>query len=370
MFQQLKVVPLWLRIWLIFPLACLNGGLLLALFEKLQPLSSLLISAIILAFLLNFPIHFLQQRGFNRPLSIGLVFACALLLLVLLSLTLVPLIVEELSRLVTNLPGLIDSGTLQLQSFQEWAIAQQFPGSLSSLMEKSIAQLSELLQATSNQLLNFVLRTINSVINVFILVVLTIFMVLGGDDAWEGLFSWLPSPWSLPLQNSIRRTFRGYFAAQALLAGIVSIAQTIVFLILGVPYAVLFGVSIGIATLIPYASTLVVFVVSILVALDNFGLGLKVLGVAITVGLINDNVISPRIMGHSIGLNPIWLIVSLFLGGKFAGILGLVIAVPVASVVKQMTDAIRVSSDANTGSNKADLEKLQFSNDLKAQADR
>jgi predicted PurR-regulated permease PerM len=346
MLQQLNKFPLWLKLWLIFPLACLNGWLVLLLFDRLQPLSSLLIAAIILAFLLKFPIYFLQQRGLNRALSISLVFVVAILLLGLLSLTLVPLIVEELSGLVTNIPQLIDSGKLQLQTFQEWVIAQQFPGNISTLAERMIAQLSQLLQATSNQLLNFILRTINSLINVFVLVVLTIFMVLGGDDAWKGLFSWLPSTWSLPLQTSIQRTFRGYFAAQALLAGILSIEQTIVFLILGVPYAVLFGVSIGIATLIPYASTLVVMIVSVVVALGNFGLGLKVLGVAITVGFINDNVISPRIMGHSIGLNPIWLIVSLFLGGKVAGILGLVIAVPIASVIKQMTDIVRTSSES------------------------
>jgi predicted PurR-regulated permease PerM len=345
MFQPLKEFPLWLRFWLIFPLGCLNGWLALTLFERLQPLSSLLIASIILAYLLNFPIQFLQERGLKRGVAISFAFVVALLFFAGLSLILVPILVEELKGLVANLPGLIDSGTQQLQTFQEWAINQQFPANVSDLAERAISQISRILQVTSSQLLNFILTAINSVINIFLVVVLTIFMVLGGDSAWKGLFSWLPSAWSLPLQTSIQRTFRGYFASQSLLAGIVSLAQTIIFLSLGVPYAVLFGVGIGISTLIPYASTLVVIMVSVLVALDNFGLGLKVLGAAILVGLINDNVIAPRILGHSIGLNPIWLIISLFLGGKVAGILGLVIAVPVASVVKQMADIMRSASN-------------------------
>ncbi|NJM67333.1 MAG: AI-2E family transporter [Acaryochloris sp. RU_4_1] len=336
----------WLRPWLIFPLGYLNGWLVLLLFNRLQPLSSLLITAIVLAFLLNLPIQLLQQRGLNRGAAIGLVFIVTLSCLALLSLVLVPLIIEELSELVTNLPGLIDSGSQQLQAFQAWAIAQQFPGNLSNLAERGIGQLSQLLQATSSQLLYVILGTISRAINILLLIVLTIFIVLGGENAWDGLFSWVPSPWSLPLQNSIQSTFRGYFASQALLAGILSIAQTIVFLLLDVPYAVLYGVSIGVAILIPYASTLMIIIVSVLVALDNFSLGLKVFGVAIMVSFLNDNLLSPRIMSHSIGLNPIWLIVSLFLGGKTAGILGLVIAVPIASVVKQMADIRRLSSES------------------------
>ncbi len=341
MLQQLKEIPIWVRGLLIFPLGCLNGWLVLLLFDRFQPLSSLLVTASILAFLLNFPIQFLQRRGLNRSMAIGLVSILSLLILALLSLILVPLIIEELSELVNNLPGLIESGTQQLQALQAWAIAQQFPGNISDLVERVIGQLSRVLQATSSQLLSILLGTISKVINIFILIILTVFMVLGGETAWKGLFSWLPVEWRMPLQNSIRRTFRGYFAAQALLAGILSIAQTLLFVALGVPYAVLYGVSIGIATLIPYASTLVILIVSVLVTLDNVSLGLKVLVGAIAVSFINDNVLSPRIMGQSIGLNPIWLIISLFLGGKAAGILGLVIAVPIASVVKQMGDAMR-----------------------------
>lgn len=117
MLHLLKEFPLWLRLWVIFPLGCLNGWLVLILFDQLQPLSSLLITAIILAFLLNFPIQFLQQRGLKRGVAIGLVSIVALLFLALLSLILVPLMIEELSGLVTNLPGLIDSGTRQLTLF-------------------------------------------------------------------------------------------------------------------------------------------------------------------------------------------------------------------------------------------------------------
>lgn len=66
MLQGLNAIPLWLRLGLIFILAFLNGWLELLLLSYLQPLTSLLVTAIILAFLLNFPIHILQKRGIQR----------------------------------------------------------------------------------------------------------------------------------------------------------------------------------------------------------------------------------------------------------------------------------------------------------------
>lgn len=339
--EWLKRLPLWLRVWLVFPLTFLNGWLLLLLFNYFQPLTSLLVAAVILAFLLNFPIEFLQKQGMPKGWSIGIVLVATLLLVGFLGVTLVPLIVEQLSGLVASLPELIESGTQQLQALQQWAIAQRLPISLGGVTEQAIARLSSLLQAVSSQLLNVILSAINSLVNIFLLFVLTIFMVFNGKNAWKGIFSWLPSSWSSPLQESVQQTFQDYFVAQASLAGILSTAQTIIFLILGVPYAVLFGISIGLTTLVPYASGITIILVSGLVALQDFSLGLRVLIAAIVVGQVNDNVLAPRLVAGSIGLNPIWLIVALFVGSKIAGVLGLLVAVPIASVIKQTADAMR-----------------------------
>jgi predicted PurR-regulated permease PerM len=70
-------------------------------------------------------------------------------------------------------------------------------------------------------------------------------------------------------------------------------------------------------------------------------LGLKVLLAAIVIGQINDNIIAPRLVGNMTGLNPVWIIISLFIGGKLGGVLGLLIAVPCASVVKIVVDTLR-----------------------------
>jgi predicted PurR-regulated permease PerM len=341
MIESLKKFPVWLRLALIFPLICLNFWLLILVISYLEPLSSILIAAALFAFLLDFPIRFLQNQGINRGWAIGIVFLFTLIILGILAFILVPLIVGQLSELVVNLPGWVKSGTEQLQNFQQSTLAQKYAPQFEEILTQITNKLSNALQSLSSQLLNFIISTISSLVSIILLLVLTVFLVIVGENIWRGIFSWFPSPWDVQLRTSIRKTFTTYFATQAILAGILSVLQTIVFLLLGAPYPSLFGLSIGVATLIPYASAVAIILVSILIALEDFTLGVKVLISAILVGQINDQIIAPRLMGGMTGLNPVWLIIALFIGGKLGGILGLLVAVPIASIIKSTTDAMR-----------------------------
>lgn len=337
-------LPYWLRLGIIFPVAFLNGWLLFLLMSYLEPLVSIFVTATLLAFLLDFPIRLLEQRGISRVWSVTLVFLISLVGLAILSLILIPLIVQQLSELISVLPQWIETGSENIDNLRQWAIAQNLPLNLNEFVAQTAEKLTNIVQSLSSQALNFILGTIGSLFNILFVLVLTVFLVFTGKSLWDGIFSWLPPPWNVQLPDLIRDKFEKYFASQAILAGILSVSQTLVFAILQVPYAVLFGVTIGVTTLIPYASALTIILISIILSLQNWVLGVKVLVAAIIVGQINDQLIAPRLMGGLTGLNPVWLIIALFIGGKFAGILGLLIAVPFASVIKNFTDSLRISS--------------------------
>jgi predicted PurR-regulated permease PerM len=362
MIDVFNQLPRWLRLGLIFPLFFLNGWLFFQLIGYLEPLVSIFITASLLAFLLEVPIKLLQRNRVGRVAAVTIVFLVALLIFILLGLILVPQIVEQLSSLVNNIPSFIESGNEQLQNLQRLDKTQKY----AAYIRESISQLSErlatLLQNLSTQLLSFVVGTIGSLLNIFFVIVLTVFLVLYGERIWNGIYSWIPAPWNRTLRENFRQTFETYFAGQTILAGILSVAQTFVFVVLNVDYALLFGVAIGITTLIPFASAFMIIGISLLIISQNFWLGLKVLIVTVIVGQINDNVIAPRLMGGMIGLNPVWIILSLFIGGKVAGILGLLIAVPLASVIKNTTDSLRVYyAEKNQGITKK--EKINSTSD-------
>lgn len=341
MLRSIQKLPRWVQLGLAFPLAFLNGWLFYQLIGSVEPLFSIFVAASLLAFLLDLPIRLLEQRGVSRGWATVLVFFAALLILSLLGLILIPLIVQQLSEFITILPKWLESSSQQLQNLQQWAVTQRLSVDIKGILTQTAEKISNLLQSFSSQLLNFVLSTIGSIVNIIIILVLAVFLTLTGESVWEGIFSWFSPPWNRQLPENIRQTFESYFASQAILAGMLSAAQTVVFLVLQVPYAVLFGVTIGMTTLIPYASAFTIIVISLLLMLQDFGLGIKVLVTAILVGQINDNVVAPRLMGGMTGLNPVWLIIALFIGGKALGILGLLIAVPIASIIKTTTDYLR-----------------------------
>ncbi len=330
-----------LRLSLSFTLFFLNGWLLFILIGYLEPLVTILTTATLFAFFLNFPIRLLEQRGLKRGWATALVFLFALIIIAVLALILIPIINTQLTEFLKNLPQWLDSGNEQLNYLKKWAISQQLPIDVQQVVTQLADKFSSLLNSLGNQVLEVVTGTIGTILNILFVLVLTIFLVLTGEDIWRGILSWIPTPWDERIQVSVKQTFEKYFATQAILAIILSVAQTIVFAILQIPYALLFGFTIGLTTLIPYASALTILIISAFLMFQNFQLGLTALILTIIVGQINDNILAPKLMGGMTGLNPFWIIIALFIGGKVAGILGLLIAVPLASVLKTNIDILR-----------------------------
>lgn len=345
MLQSITKLPLpRLVSWgLLFPIIFLNGWLLLVLAQELQPLLSILIAATLLAFLLDYPIRFLMGRGVSRGIAIGLVLLLFLLLLVVLGLFLIPLILKQANELLTKLPEWIKSGQQQLISLEDWAIAQQLPIDLSTAINQLVARLTTGLRALTSQAFSIVFGAIGSVVNVFLTLVFTIFLVLRGEKLWAGILGWFPAQWNLLIRESLPENFERYIAGQVTMATIVGLVQTTTLVILRVPLPQLFGIGIGVATLIPFGGTVTIITVCLLLALQNFWLGFKVLLVAISINWAIENILAPRIVGELTGLNPVWMLISLDLGLKLGGTLGLVIAVPIASFIKATVDTIRAS---------------------------
>ncbi len=343
MLKTLNKLPRIFTVGLVFPVLFLNAWLLLLLAQWMQPLASTLIAATLISFLLDYPIRFLQQRGVQRSIAVGLVFLLFLVLLGVLVFFLAPLILRQANELIVRLPDWLKSGQQQLKSFEAWAIAQQLPIDVSTTLNQQIERLTSILRSLTSQIISIFFSAIGSIVNVFLTAVFTIFLVLRGEGLWSGILGWLPNPWGTRVKQSLPENFERFIVGQVTLATILGVAQTAALLVLRVPLAELFGFGIGAASLIPFGGTTTLIVVSSLLALQNFWLGVKVLLVAIVIIQICENLLGPRILGELTGLNPVWMLISLDIGLKLGGVLGLLVAVPIASFIKATFDTIRTS---------------------------
>jgi predicted PurR-regulated permease PerM len=334
-------LPQWLKVSLAFPLFFLNGWLFLLLCRSLQPISSIVITACLITFLLDYPIAFLERRGLPRALSIGLVLIIAVALVGAVSFGLLPIVFRQLEEFVNRLPAWLSAAQQQVTNLSTFPIFQDIPIKLTDLTAGLGDRVTQTLQLASRKAIFLALDTINSALNLLLILVLTILLVFSGKSLWDGLWNWLPAPWNERIQDSLKQSFQSYFAGQAIVSIIQGVSLMTVFLVLQIPFGLLFGLTIGFASLIPFGGTLTVIVISSLLSLQNIWLGLKVLLVAIVVGQIIDNAIAPRLMSGMTGLNPAVVFISVLTGSQVGGLLGLLLAVPIAGFIKRIADALK-----------------------------
>ncbi|MDP5018791.1 AI-2E family transporter [Anabaena sp. UHCC 0187] len=347
----------WLIIGLAFPVILLNGWLLIQFINYFQPLVSVISIAILLAFILDYPIQLLQKRGVPRNLAIVVVLLLAIILLGATGVILVPLILEQLNELANLLPYWIESGTQQIEALQNWASTQQLPVNLSGLAAEILGKISSQLQSFTGKILGFAFDTIGNLFNLLITIVLTIYLVLNGERLWDGIYLWFPSNITIKFRELLREDFNNYFIGQATLGAILAVTITLAFVALRVPLSLLFGLGIGLFSLFPFGTGIGIGIVSLLVALKDFGLGIEVAVIGVTLDQINSNIIAPRILGNLTGLNPVWVVISLLIGAKLGGVLGLLVAIPLASFIKDIADTWRNNEFNKTSVNSEYLQE-------------
>jgi len=328
---------------LFFPLTVLNCWLALLVFDYFRALITVLVVATVFSFLLDYPVRFLRRYGLKRDRAVLSVLFVTLLVLVVLTITLAPILLTQVTELATRLPTWIVSGTQQIEAFNKWVENRNFRIDITALTAQLNDRLSAQLQFLTGEILKFGLGAADSAVNFLLTIVLTFYLLLHGDRLWEGLFKWLPSKLSLQLRLLLARSFHNYFVGQATLAGLMGVSMTVAFLILQVPFGLLFGLGVGVMTMIPFGAPFSICIVSLLITLNNFWLGVTVLVVATIIDQVIESGIAPRLLGGFIGLNPVWILVSLLIGVKVAGLAGLIIAVPMAGFIKNAVDTWEIS---------------------------
>jgi len=128
-----------------------------------------------------------------------------------------------------------------------------------------------------------------------------------------------------------------YLRGQLLTAAVVGVLTALLLWIVRFPYAGLVGAVAGVFNLVPYLGLVVSLVPALLIALLSGSVLVSLLKIAIVfavVQILEGSVLSPRIVGGSVGLHPVWVILALAVGGFFLGLVGLLLAVPAAVLIK------------------------------------
>jgi predicted PurR-regulated permease PerM len=332
--SSIKKLLSWLLLCLLFPLVFLNGWLALKVFQYFQPLVTVFVLAALLALILNYPAQFLQNRGLQRGQAVVLMVLITVLVAIALGVSVIPILAGDISELAQLLPKWIESSSKQLQLFEAWVATRGLPEDLSQLVSQLVNGLSGELEILADRAVTLLVDTVGNLSEALLTIVLTFYFLADGERLLDAIFQRLPEKWSSRVERSLQVHFQNYFLGQLVLAILVGTLMTVAFLLFRVPYALLFGLAIGIMGLIPFGDIVTCTIISVLLAFQDFWLGAKVLAIALTLDQVTDQLVAPRLLGSFTGLRPVWVLISLLVGTKIGGLLGLVTAVPLASFIK------------------------------------
>lgn len=328
------------RLMINWLLILMTGWATLQVLHYFSELLSIFVTAGLVAFLLNYPVARLH-RFLPRGAAVAVVYLMAGVGVAVLGLTVVPPVLNQARQLSTNLPSLLTSGQQQLSAFQTWSEARNLPFDVEILTQQLLVKLQAQAEALTAQSLGLVVGTVNWLLDLILIVVISFYMLVDGDRVWRGLTSIFAEPIRIQLRDALQRNLQRFFSGQLLLGLFMALALTPLFWWLRVPFFLLFAVLIGVLEVIPViGATLGIIIVSTLVALINWWLALQVLGAAVAVQQVKDNLVAPRLMGNLTGLSPVFIFASLLIGAQFGGLLGVILAIPITGVVKSLLEIV------------------------------
>jgi len=189
----------------------------------------------------------------------------------------------------------------------------------------------------------------SGVFNIFVALIVSVYLLLE-RKAIVGFFKRLvESTFSKEVYNGVSRYFNksseifcNFLAGQIFDAIVVGILTSIAMSIMGVKYAFILGMFIGIFNLIPYFGAIIAVLISVIITLITGGLpqAVEMAIVVILLQQIDANIINPKIVGDSVKISPLLVIFSVTIGGAYFGVMGMFLAVPVAALIKLIMDDI------------------------------
>lgn len=330
-------VQQFLITWL---LILVTGWVTLNALSYVGELISILLTASLIAFLLNYAVAAVQAF-LPRTWAAVLVYLVAAFVVIIIALTLVPPVFNQGRQLVTNLPTLLAEGQNRLTSFQNWSVAHNLPFDVRIFASQLLARVQAEAEAIASTGLGLVVGTFNWFLDLILILVISFYMLIDGERLWRGLTGIFSLRIRDGLTQSLQRNLKRFFTGQLLLGLFMAITLSLAFWLLRVPFFLLFAVFIGLMEIIPFiGATLGITTVVTVVAFIDWWLALEVLGVALALQQVKDNLIAPRIMGNLTGLSPVIIFVSLLLGAKVGGFLGVILAIPLTGVVKSLAEIV------------------------------
>jgi len=319
------------------------GATLWVLKAALTPLAA----AFVIAYLLDPLIDRFEARRVRRPLAIFLLLGLVGAGVFGFLLFVIPRLVREIGALAERMPGYLERFVGEVVPAVEQRLGIELPKTVEALLgEVRGAELTVL--GTLRDVLAGTLSTLTGTVGVLIALlvipILAYYLLVQFDEIVARLGRLVPPrhrPYVFEKVRTVDRLASGFLRGQMLVAACLGVLYAVGFAVIGIDLAIGVGLLAGAMAVIPYLGNVVALGTATILCVLKFGFDghlLAVIAWYVVVQNLEGFVLTPRIVGGSVGLHPAAVIVALLIGGDLFGFLGLLIAVPAAAVVKVFAD--------------------------------
>ncbi|MGM0174259.1 AI-2E family transporter [Enterococcus sp. DIV0800] len=297
-----------------------------------------------LYYLLNPLVNLLMKLGVKRLPAIALIFILLIAIIVLVFMSVIPNLVDQLVSLAKNIPGFVNNMQTWLQEAAN--NATRFPLFKELDVDKYISNFDvsagNLLQQFLGGLTNSLGSLIGKITTVVLLLItvpfILFYMLKDGEKLVPNVEKVFPEKQRENINGLLKqlnKTLSDYISGQAIECLFVGTFTFLGYLLIGVDYAFLFGVIAGLTNLIPYLGPYLGLAPALIYTFfDSPYKALLCVIVVIIVQQIDGNVIYPNVIGKSLNIHPLTIILILLVAGNLAGILGVFLGVPVYAILR------------------------------------
>lgn len=302
------------------------------------------IASVVVAYLLEAVVSFMERYHVPRPVAVSLVLLAFIFFILFLLLGLFPLLSRQLFDLIQQLPAMITRGQQELMRLPE-----RYPDFIS---EQQVTQITDLLQSEltklGQQVLSFSVASVRSLMTIIVYLFLVPFLVffLLKDKVliMQWITSFLPEERTLASRvwQEVDSQIGNYVRGKIWEILIVWAASYVTFLLLGLEFAMLLGLFVGLSVLIPYIGAMFMGLPVALVAYFQWGWGPQFSYVVIAytiIQLIDGNILATLLSSEVVNLHPVAVIVAVLVFGGLWGFWGLFFSVPLATLVHAVIKA-------------------------------
>lgn len=302
---------------------------------------------IVIAWLLNPVVNFMQKKGIRRIIGVSLSYVVLIAIIYLILNSIIPLAYNQISdlsqlvpKIVSNIESIIDKVLDNFNNIDAINVVE--------LKSKIIGAANGYANGFYNELPNHIVGIVRSIISgagTFLIgLIIGFFLLLGFNNVGDSLMIFVPSKFqdlAKALSSKITKSLRGYVNGALFDASIIFVACSIAFALIGLKSPLLFALFCALMNVIPYAGPYIGGFPAILVAFSqSMGIGIGVTLSIIIIQALEGNIMSPIVMSKTTKLHPVTIIVGLLIFGHFFGIVGMLLSTPIISVGKVVIEFI------------------------------